>query len=305
MGHGCTMGRLGEEEYLPLQPPRPRSADLLLHPVGTPGPTSDSGPFRVKIDEVDYILQRTRFLERDAGQDELNVGEGAHLSMQVVAEPRLMLKLVTFPKILEAVDDQGRSLLEQQAGFPDYLYGVPDPIILKTISLRPPKRPGGTLKRFRGTFPVLVTELKPDPIMVPIAGSQGQSFDGPEATLMIQSIRLDPAKDPSSITLVLRSKFENLDLPEHLPESANAWLPTWGAFLPYQFVVLDDKGQEIPHWRPEFERKGHREALVTLHPNPRFDEDDQPTAVPAKLLFYGLIRTTTEIPFEFRDIPLP
>lgn len=79
----------------------------------------------------------------------------------------------------------------------------------------------------------------------------------------------------------------------------------WSRFLPARLFMLDEKGQEIYGWQPTFERKGAKDALVTLRPvdDPLGAEERPP--IPAKLLFYRMIRTTAEIPFEFRDIPLP
>ncbi len=303
---------------------KPAVCPLALERAGIPGPVSESGPFRARIHSLHYELQRTRFLERADGQGERNVDETCYLVMELIAEPRLTFAVANLPRILEAIDDQGQTVIASNAEVGNLTdpfrsgFALPNAATSYIVDLKPLRRPEAVPKRFRGVFPVLVAEFKADPIIVPLADSHGKTFDGPDATLTMQAVRLDAAKGPS-IALLLRSKFEELDLPEPAADNPvgqvqpfpvpaidpKVLVVDWSLFLESQFILVSEKGQRILGWNPQFVRKGPREALVTFRPNHNPFQFDQHPAIPAKLLFFSIMRTTAEIPFEFRDIPLP
>ena len=72
---------------------------MAFSPAGVLGPASDSGPFRVKILSVGYTLQRYRILDRQAGEgQDRPFDERSPLLLEILSEPRLMLKYVGDPK---------------------------------------------------------------------------------------------------------------------------------------------------------------------------------------------------------------
>ncbi len=306
----CAAGglRFGYGVDTPFAPPKFFfSNPMTFAPAGVLGPVSDAGPFRVKILSVGYTLQRFRILDRSAVQDQQRfLDERSPLLLEVLAEPRLMIKYHEDPKILEAIDDQGQSLIlppdpdDERMPSTD----IPDSIFQIQINLKPRSRPGGTIRRLRGVIPVQVAELNLGPIIVPIAGSQGKSFDGPDAVVTVQSLQFDPSKGPLSIELRVRSKFQDLDVEPDKPAEPGS-IPPVPDSIPYldrQIIVLDEKGRRLYQLGNSCRWIGPKEASVSIDDSP-FDEG--PRIIPAKLLFYGIIRTTAEIPFAFRDIPLP
>jgi hypothetical protein len=307
----CTAGglRFGYGVDTPFNPPKYIfSNPLTFAPAGTSGPVSDSGPFRVKILSVGYNLQRYRILDREAGQhDERWLDEHSSLWLQVVAEPRLMLKPAGDVKILEAIDDRGESLILPSDPGGDRMPSTdnPDPIFNIEIDLKPQRREGGRIKRLRGSIPVQVAELRPDPIAVALADSQGKSFDGPDATLTVESLQFDPVNGQGRVSMALRvrSKFEDLDVEPDKPAEPGSIPPVPDSipFLDRQIVLIDGDGRKSHGWGTAYQRIGPKEALLSFSNVPF----ERPLTIPAKLHFYGLIRTTVEIPFEFRDIPLP
>jgi hypothetical protein len=298
--------RFGYGVDTPFAPPRFwLSNPLTFAPAGVSGPVSDSGPFRVKVLSVNYTLQRTTNLEREQDQGDGHfVDERLTLWLQVIAEPRIMLKPNGEPTIAVATDDQGESLICPPGLGEDRMPSTdnPDPIFNIQVSLKPRSRHGGTIKRLRGLIPVQIAELRPEPITVPIAGSQGKSFDGPEGTLTVKSIELSPTKE-QSIEVLLRSKFEELDVEPEKPAAPGS-IPPVPDSIPYlsrQIIMEDEKGQRFRGWGVSFKRLGPKEAVVSFDSSP-FDEDK---AVPVEFHFHGIMRTTAEISFEFSDIPLP
>ncbi len=298
----------GYRSGTPLAPPKyPFSNPLTIAPARTEGPASDSGPFRVQILSVGYTLQRYRFFDRDAGQDdERYLDEHSFLSLVVVAEPRLMLKAAGGVKILEAIDDRGQSLILPAAPDGERMTRTPYPAAAMETraDLKPEGRDGGTIRRIRGSIPVRIVELRPGPHTIPLADSQGKSFDGPDATLTVESLQLDP-KGPKgmSLRIRIRSKFDDLEIEPDEPAGPG---PTPPGSYPYPFldrqaVMLDANGRKLMGWGTGTKRLGPKEALLSSN---YFLREESPM-IPAKLLFYGIIRTTAEIPFEFRDVPLP
>ncbi len=306
----CAAGglRFGYGVDTPFAPPKFFFTNpMTFSPAGISGPVSDSGPFRVKILSVGYTLQRYRVLDRASGQDsDRFLDERSPVLLVILAEPRLMIKSAGDPKILEAVDEQGQSLILPPDPDQQYMPSSdgPDSIFQLQVQLKPRSRPGGTIKRLRGVIPVQAAELKPEPITVVLAGSQGKSFDGMDAVLTMKSIQLDPSKSELSIELLVRSKNEDLDVEPDKPAEPGS-IPPVPDSVPYltrQIIVLDEKGRRINQWGVGSRRIGPKEASVSMSDNP-FHEG--PAIIPSKLLFYGIIRTNAEIPFEFRDIPLP
>jgi hypothetical protein len=314
----------GSPDDQPMAPLRLQFSQLTLRRARVTGPTSDSGAFRVKVVRISSSSRRTRVFEREEDDEHHGVDEDLSVDLHVIGEPRLMFVLAGMSEELEAIDDQGRSRIEPQGDFKvchNLSHGVPNFWFPHTIRLKREDWPGGTLKRFRGAFPVQVAQLMGEPIVVPLAGSEGHSFGGPDATLTIQSVQLDPTRAELSIKLILRTKTEDLDVPAPIVDAVQQVPPGqlppfrqvvigrkpsvahWGGFLRSQFFLTDDRGREIYHWNAEFQRRGPREALATFRYNQI--EEGHPTESPNTLFFYSLIRTTAEIPFEFHDIPLP
>jgi hypothetical protein len=63
-----------------------------------------------------------------------------------------------------------------------------------------------------------------------------------------------------------------------------------------QIEVVDSQGRVIPWYHSSFDAEGARMTL-TLTPH------DQ--AAPAELHYFGLARASTEVSFEFSNIPMP
>ncbi len=302
----CAAGQIrpDAEDGFPLAVSR-SSNWLWFAPVGVSGPTCDSGPFRIKILQIGYSLERTRFLDRQAGQkDEQINNEHAQISLKLIAEPRLILKQSDVPEILEVVDRQNRSLIPA----PGHAFSFgesyqPGSELRFSINLKPQQLPGGAIKRLRGQISVEVGELNPKPMVVPLADSQGKSFDGPDARVTIQTVQLEPTK-LTFIKLLIESRLEDLDA-QRAPHTT--------PFLRRQLLLVDDKGKTIDGWDGWYltqTPKGSKEVEVyfALGPLPVQGGDDRREPIvrtPAKLLFYGIIQTTVEIPFQFDDVPLP
>jgi hypothetical protein len=307
----------GREPVLPLHDGGPRPA----------GPTWDSGPFRVSLLSLHY-QRDVNFSHVVVGfprrgvmpplprpvppqppvntpqADVAAISEQFYAQVQVAAEPRLAISLNGPLKVLEAVDERGQSLLPEPGEGPltqrfSGYFGLNTVAIQVQAPLKRPAQPGQSIRKLRGTLPVLVSTRKPDPLVVALPGAAGKAFQNDDVTLNVVEIKNTPVNNQTSIEIVLRSN-----------QNAAAGLPVPGGNGPefmaqrpdlhqQQLEVVDTQGRPIGwyHQASTFDAEGSRMTL-TLTPH-------DPQTTPAELRYYGLARAATEVSFEFGDIPMP
>jgi hypothetical protein len=307
--HGMATSR---EQVFPLFDGGPR----------VPGPTSDSGPFRVCLLSLHYqrdvafnhaaamIPQRGVVPPRPLPAGIVNtpqpdgpaVIEQFYAQVQVSAEPRLSLSQNGPLRILEAVDDRGQSLAPESGDGPvtqrfSGYYGLTSGSALQLqAQLRHPEQPGQSIRKLRGILPIMVATRKPEPLVVPLQGGAGKSFHNDDVNLSILDVRINPANNQTSIDLVIRPGAP----------SSSGFAPQGGNGSPFQIQrpdmhqqqieVVDSQGRVIPWYHSSFDAEGARMTL-TLTPH------DQ--AAPTELHYFGLARASTEVSFEFSNIPMP
>jgi hypothetical protein len=142
----------------------------------------------------------------------------------------------------------------------------------------------------------MVATRKPDPLVVSLQGAAGKSFHNEDVDLSVLDIRANPATNQTSIEIMVRSTAP--------PAAAlTAPIPGGAEFLiqrpdlhQQQIEVVDTQGRVIAWFQSSFDAEGSRMTL-TLTPHP--------PAGPTELRYYGLARATTEVRFEFGDVPMP
>ncbi len=297
-----TFETLGED--IDAAPAIDSQNTLLLQDIGrqSPGLASNHGPFRVKL--VDALFQhrvafqpRAGFLpgERDSRQLQYQI--------QVLAEPRMTIGQNGSIRVLEAVDDRGQSLLPPTAtldALPEMpvLYDFNAVASLKLpILLSRPDRPGRTVERLRGVIPLSLSARKPEPVTIPLTNAVGRSFLGEDVALVIHALKHEPNGSESSLDLTVRPLTAVEAGPNPIagePEVSHGL-----DFIEQRIEILDSRGKPFILFPLDVTQKGHEIRLsLMLAPS-------DGASTPAQLRFYGLTRATTEVPFEFRDIPLP
>jgi hypothetical protein len=307
---------------------------LLFADMGGTPVSSDCGPFRVKVAGLHSIFERnlvgtmgrgegpSRQQARDGGDGNLEI------RMALIPEPGLVVRQVGRPTFVEAVDDRNRNLLRPEfrnAGpnqpWNDYprqpsLYG-PSGFDL-SASLRLPDPAGRSIRRLRGSVPVVVVGYASEPIVIPLKGAAGKSVRNDEVTVSVLEVSSDGT---TGLTVEV----------EVTPNRPSGHEPTpWNPSAPPDFVtfrtdqllnrleLLDAGGRELPlSWT-----QGHGRDQMTINRRVRLTptivyEDRPPdpagnvqprTAkkpVPVELHYHGFVQTLITIPFEFRDIPMP
>jgi hypothetical protein len=225
------------------------------------------------------------------------------LHLMVLAEPRLSITLNGAIKLTAAVDDHGQSLVprlergtfQHTAGY----FGMnPAPMVRLPLYLAHPEkqRAGSQIRLIKGVIPVIVTTRKVDPLEIRLADSLGKSRQNKDATITLRAFRLAQNAQPSTIELSIRSEG-----PGNPPIDTGDGEPL--AYRPdspqKQVEVLDDQGRVLPWFQSGTFYNGEETRLLmtmTARGVP---------SVPATIRYYGIIRAATEIPFEFRDVPMP
>jgi hypothetical protein len=204
-------------------------------------------------------------------------------------------------KMTTVVDDRNQSLLnspgsgtfQHSAGY----FGInSSPSIRLRVDLQYPTIPGKQIRLIRGTIPVIVTTRRPDPIVVPIAESVGKSFHNDEADVTLLDYR--PAQKNMPAALQLSLKHLNQAIP---PVDAGIGEPLGYRVDPaqQQIEILDSQGRPLS-WFPSSTFYNGDESRLTLTLGARGS-----AGAPSTLRYHSTIRVSSEIAFEFRDIPIP
>jgi hypothetical protein len=282
------------------------------------GPTSDQGPFRARLvslhyqRDLNFDVRTPAFANRPglphppspARPGNPAISEQFFAQVQVQAEPRLSVCQSGPLKILEAVDDRGESLAIAPSG-PGGLqrsyssFGSTSGSVLQLqVFLRHPKASGPAIAKLRGSIPLVIATRKLNPLVVPLAGSAGKSFHNDEVNVTVRDIRINPDSHQTSIELGIRATGHPSEafadpvapgqpLVIHRPETHQQ-----------QIEVTDAQGRVIPWYHSSFDAEGSRFTL-TLTPHAPVQ------ATPTELRYYGLARASTEVVFEFFDVPMP
>jgi hypothetical protein len=278
----------------------------LFEGAGRPEPPiSDSGPFRVSVvgihyqRDVNFLVPAQASRGGKAGRPIPTRSEQFYAQLQVTAEPRLALTQLGNVRITEALDDHGKRLFTPSAaenataqrvsGYFGYSNG---PVVQLQALLNRPSEPATTLKRFKGVIPLAASTRKANPLVIPLAGSTGRAFRNDEIAITVLAHTMPENNRPGTIELALRSLGANHPDPGTGPADLNVRPDTYQQ----QIEVVDGLGRLVPWYQTGFDAEAGR--LTMTIPN------DEPGAKTVELRFFGLIRASADVPFEFTDLPL-
>jgi hypothetical protein len=284
---------------------------------GTLGPVSYDRVFRCRLASVNDERERIygdpgfqlhssfrRASGRRDARDPGSLWERFFVQLEVMAEPRPMTSLEPAgpPRIIEALDDQGRSLILEAGVKPideyprkyydkEWYAGFDANLYLKT-----PDPASRSIRRLKGAVPIVMWGHRAQALMVPLAGSEGRTFKG--AGVSLEILKLTTSGPAPSLDLALRA-----DSPAPPEDPRYPLFDTYPGLVvrryDEQFEVLDAAGTRLPFdgRSSEFDPAVTR-ATIRLKPG-------HPGGPPDRLRFHGLVRIETEVSFEFADVPLP
>ena len=262
------------------------------------------------------------------GAENVNVGGAAarrvqfQVQLQIVPEPRMTLGPAANIQLVEAVDELGHSLLptvgdDERAFGPTGMMGFAMGTTANlTIRLHRPEAPGKLIKTLRGTVEVSVAAPRSNPLVIPLEGAAGKTFQNDDRRVVVNSIDTDPMRRQDVIELTIE------DVDELFPaEPVNGQVlgarggimgpglgarggmmgPGFGPHLGgdmsgWPIVVRTARGQNA-FSQTSIDRDSGR---VTL----RVPQMPQPGEA-KEIRISSIVRATARIPFEFHDLPMP
>jgi hypothetical protein len=294
------------------------SLDLMADRTGR-GPVSDSGPFRVQITWAHPVF------EGDIPFDPAPQVRGAKppgaltVPLAVLAEPGLMLRRNGAVSVTEATDDRGRSLLAPSA--PAELDPGPanrsrqamyegDAIHVNAMLMTPD--PAATvLRRLRGKVPVIAVAWGSDPMVIPLKGEGvvGRAYSTRDLTLVVDEVALAPWAPAGVKVTVNVNRADRATFARHDPPGPAFYAFNFGGVLEH-LALHDAAGRRLNHHLGGQARGIHGdEYQLIVSPSsedgPGVGPGTSKNPIPSELRYYRFVQTVTEIPFDFRDIPLP
>jgi hypothetical protein len=282
---------------------------LILDDQAHEAPTSYAGPFRVELTGVHdhrdlWLIQgpwtRIDQMNQRIGKprDEPRRVDRFYADLTFQVEPRMWFIQEGPARAIEAVDDLGQSLVPiatDDTLFPFYAnYGTVQ--YTTRLPLRYPDRPGQTIRRLRGTMPVVVEVRSPDPaLVVSLADAPGKTFEADDASITIQQVEQND--NATVITISAALNLDRADLPDH--DRSKAISARLGDVLHRQIAFVDTKGNFLTSsgsgsWSPENFSRFIYSVRTRLSP-----------ARPTHLRYYRMVRTRHVIEFAFDNIPMP
>ena len=283
------------------------------------GPVSDSGPFRVQITGIHSVFERDFTFDADQAQRAAKPPGAGDLTVMlaVLPEPGLMLLQNGAVIVTEAIDDRGRSLVPSAPAQVDRSVQVMTgpSVIQVNVVLAAPDPPGTVIRRLRGKVPVIAVTRNSDPIVIPLKeeGAMGKSVSTRDMTLVVDEVL--PARGAqASVKLTIR--FDRADIAAGAKTGPRG--PDFAAFnrdrVLEHLELYDAAGRRLNYSVAEhmtgFDSQGFydRPRLIV---SPVFEDGpggaarNSKTLVPSELRYYGFVHTVTEVPFDFRGIPMP
>ena len=277
-----------------------------------PGPASYSGPFRVGLRGV-YERRQDKIASRKFGRSANQNGDPGEADpmrldpldggsffaeIELAAEPGLVCRRDGPIRTVDAVDEMGRSLYAHRDENPRQavqafasIDGGLAPMV--RIPLRRTGQTAGskTIKRLRGLIPVEIGQLQEKPaIAIPLGSSEGKTFRGGGAEFRVLTDRIEGGIVKFAVSCRLIGETD--------PNRRDARL---AVLRTYQIKMVDAKG--APSHSSASSGGGGAPGELEFSYN--FDPEQITSKLPAEFQYYGLDRVSTQIPFEFKDIPLP
>ncbi len=173
------------------------------------------------------------------------------------------------------------------------------------IPLHRPEAPGKLIKTLRGTVEVSVSALRPNPLVIPLEGAAGKTFQNDERRVVVHSIDTDPMRRQVVIELTIDDLDELFPgepinglgfggRPQMMGRGMGPRFGTDPSQWPIQ--ILTSTGQSSFYQTSIDQDSGH----VTF----RFPQMPQ-LGEAKEIRISSIVRAGAKIPFEFHDLPMP
>ncbi len=274
----------------------------LYGPGGDPGPAFYSGPFRFGKFSL-HANYEVAFVPRPKFPATPDAA-GHRAEFEVMTEPRVVAVRTGPVAKLEATDDRGQSLLDPSTLDPEKIplppqgYGfVGLPQTLK-VPMKRPDPESKRLKILRGVMPVEIGVPQKEPsLTIPLAGSVRKAFRDGDVKFTIDEYTPRPGR--GATFLKVREDRRRARAGRPLAEAGRL-----GAFRRVHRLIdiVDAEGRSLTSGCGRF-LVGRRVA-VQLHVLPP-PPGGRVFSAPTHIRVYMPKWVAWDVPFEFRDLPLP
>ncbi len=311
---------VGNAPGLSVSPSGVRTMVLPLYrtvPGSPSAPSQTSGPFRVTLLNLSYHKSRSfgGTVEMPQAQGGIVRGlepgavgtEQFQATFQVLAEPRMAIALAgPSVRLIDAIDDKGQSLqvpiagntIQNPSGYMGYdVFGGLSLQVQATLHY--PDAPGRTIRRLKGTIPLIVSSRKDDPLVIPLAEPTGRTYRQGDMSLTVHEVKPEPSfPGQTNIDLTVRSMAPSNGNQGMFNQEFQAFR---GPGQPQsQFEIVDGRGRPIAQWYVTSQTYGPEGLRMTIRAT-----SQEKAGSPAQIRYYELARATTEAEFDFNDVPMP
>ena len=276
--------------------------------------SSDDGPFQVVLNPPHSAAENPIPFDGQGRGRGMNYraamgDKSTVIPMEIQAEPRLSLHPTGTIRVTEATDDAGRSYSGSLRGELDLANLNSNDRAVSNGRVRLRFRAGEaeprSLKRLRGTIPVAVEARRLEPILIPIPDQahpeqRPVSFGG--ATVQVHGLTTRAFAPKGAYTLDLTARRDGWSF------VAGGGRGRMGPFVGQGVVadtiwdnleIVDATGKPFHVGSPRTLAAEGDGVHVQLEVTPRTE-----AGVPTDVRFFGSLRTTVEIPFDFHDVKL-
>lgn len=234
--------------------------------------------------------------------------------LRVTPEPRMTIRHVGLVRLTEAVDDLGQSLLPPAGGSSPpipggMMIGMPNPYMRGgatnlTANLHRPERPGKLIKVLKGSVDITVSAPRSNPLVIPIEGAAGKTFENDDWRITVKSVD----RVAGGRQTVIELRVADLETAAGAHDPARRAGPVPGPFGRASAFPLDPDGRglSIQAVTTEGRNTSYHAAVaggtggITLRVNTLPHQGEL-----KELRISGRISASAQVPFEFRDLPMP
>ena len=257
------------------------------------------GPFKVVGNNFNYN-KTINFgaIPRNPANHKLR-SESLTFSFTIHSEFKLPIMSIQQARVLEAVDENGASMILQQnhqnvhvVEYHSYNGGYRTFQQAGSLSIAWPNKEARIVKKLRGVVPVtLLAEQKPEIVVDDVLKVKAKKFTGGNSELQVDEVKETNNKTHYSIRLTARNTT---------PNAGHDY--TWAKSVPQRIELLDAKGRKYYSQGYNYESSSatHMQATMMFATN-----GDATLGPPVRLVLNQWVMMQHQVEFEFKDLQLP
>lgn len=257
-----------------------------------------SGPFRFLATNINSNrnIQLSGLNRRGANR---NQNEYINLNFQIQSEPKTPILGTTFTELISAVDDTGTSMApppndpnySSRSGY--YSGGYRGYNVYASMNLYRGGKGATIAKSIKGKVGVqMLAGTRPEISIASPVGIKNKKVVGRTVEIDIESLAENQEQYTLSITV------------KKLGANGNEHDYTWSNNVWQKLELHDEKGQKLRNYGANNQNNTPNVVQMSMTFS-REERNGKKPGKPVKLLYNEWLTAVTEVPFEFKDIPLP